>query len=440
MFKLNYKKLIILISFIITLIFLLTSCSFLESQESSSSPIIIYGDSRTDHQTHQKIVNEIIKIKPSIVFHTGDLVEDGLNPAQWATFNEIISDLVKIAEFYPALGNHENNSPLYFDNFDLPNNERWYIVEKNNLHFIILDSNSDCSIDSEQYLWLEDDLQNINENIKFVIAIFHHPPFSTGPHTEDEKGLRQSIVPLFEQHGIDLVFNGHDHDYERSSYNDIYYIVTGGGGAPLRDQARTSPYSQLFIKTYHFCKLSLIDNKLIIEVNGILDELQFKENSSNIFEEWLKNIARYLGFDSQRPEQEYKKGPDVMWKIGELRYLVIECKNGATATTISKDYCNQLNGSCNWFEGKYDNTCSYVPIMVHPSTLFEYAASPKPSIRIITKEKLNEFCTSVRDFIKSVASNNELGNQAAIRQKLIAYKLRAVDFSDIYTVPYKVKN
>jgi len=275
MFKLNHKKLIISISLIITLIFLLTSCSFLEGQESLSSPIIIYGDSRTNHQIHQKIVNEIVKTKPSLVFHTGDLVEDGLIPDQWTIFNEIISDLIKNADFYPALGNHENNSPLYFDNFDLPNNERWYIVEKNNLHFIILDSNSDCSIDSEQYLWLEDDLQNINENI-----IFHHPPFSTGPHTEDEKGLRQSIVPLFEQHGIDLVFSGHDHDYERSSYNDIYYIVTGGGGAPLRDQARTSPYSQLFIKTYHFCKLSLIDNKLIIEVYDI---------DSNLIDQFMIN-------------------------------------------------------------------------------------------------------------------------------------------------------
>lgn len=234
-----------------------------------SQPIVIYGDSRTDHQIHQKIVNEIIKIKPSLVFHAGDLVEDGLIPDQWATFNEITSDLIKIAEFYPALGNHENNSQLYFDNFDLPHNERWYSVEKDNFHFIVLDSNSDCSIGSEQYLWLENDLQNINENIKFVIAIFHHPSFSTGPHDEDEKGLRQNIVPLFEQYGIDIVFNGHDHDYERSLYNNTYYIVTGGEGAPLHNQARTNPYSQLFIKAYHFCKLSLINDQLITEVYDI---------------------------------------------------------------------------------------------------------------------------------------------------------------------------
>lgn len=276
----NLKKVITLISLIITLILLLTTCSFLESQKFLSAPIVIYGDNRTDHQTHQKIVDEIIKTKPAIVFHTGDLVENGLIPAQWTIFNQIVSDLIEIAKFYPVLGNHENNSPLYFDNFVLLNNERWYSVEKDNLYFIVLDSNSDCSIGSEQYLWLENNLQNINKNIKFIIAIFHHPPFSTGPHDEDEKGLRQTIVPLFEQYGVDIVFNGHDHDYEMSLYNNIYYIVTGGGGAPLYDQARTSPYSQLFTKIYHFCKLSLVNNQLIIEVydidSNLIDKFMIK--------------------------------------------------------------------------------------------------------------------------------------------------------------------
>ena len=181
-------------------------------------------------------------------------------------------------------------------------------------------------------------------------------------------------------------------------------------------------------------------NKLVIEVNGILDELHFKEHSSNIFEEGLKKVARYLGFNSQRPEQEYKKGPDVLWKIGELRYLVIECKNEAIAPTISKDYCNQLNGSCTWFETKYDNTCLYTPILVHPSKVFEYAASPNPRIRIMTKEKLDNFCKAVKEFISSVATNNELGNQTAIRQKLISYKLRGMDIVDYYTVSFMVKN
>jgi Type III restriction enzyme, res subunit/Helicase C-terminal domain len=180
-------------------------------------------------------------------------------------------------------------------------------------------------------------------------------------------------------------------------------------------------------------------NKLVLQLGGILDALQFREGTSNKFEENLKLVANFLGFSSHRPEQEYGKGPDVLWTIGSLNYLVIECKNEATSTTIIKDYCNQLNGSCNWFENKYDSSCSYTPIMVHPATVFEYAASPKQSIRIITGEKLTKFCKSVRDFAKAIAGNNKLGNQEFIRQQLIANKLRADDIVSNYTEGFRVK-
>ncbi len=181
-------------------------------------------------------------------------------------------------------------------------------------------------------------------------------------------------------------------------------------------------------------------NKLLIEVNGLLSKLQFKTNSANIFEESFMQIAKFIGFLSQRPEVEFRKGPDVLWEIGNLKYLVIECKNEAFTGTISKTYCNQLNGSCNWFEEKYDRSCSYTPIMVHPSVIFEYASSPKNSIRIITKEKLELFCTAVNEFIKSIAVNNHMANQDSIRDSLRLYKLRAVDFVELYTEFYKVKN
>ena len=86
MVKVNTKILSILI---IILILLLTCCSFAGGQSSSSlsQPIIIYGDSRTNHQIHQKIIDEIIETKPSLVFHTGDLVGNGLNPDHWTIFN-----------------------------------------------------------------------------------------------------------------------------------------------------------------------------------------------------------------------------------------------------------------------------------------------------------------------------------------------------------------
>lgn len=233
----------------------------------------VYGDSRTGHTYHQMVVDTMMTVKPAVVFHTGDLVNDGRIASDWVTFNNITATMRAEAEFFPALGNHEQQSQLYFDNFELPGNEQWYSVERNHCHFIILNSCIQTSDTSEQYRWLEADLAGIDDSIRFVAAVFHHPPYSTGQHTEDEEGLRNTWVPLLEQYGVDIIFNGHDHDYERSYCGGRYYIVAGGGGAPLRAQARTHPCSQLFLMSYHFCKVSVVDRRMIVRVYNNLNQL-----------------------------------------------------------------------------------------------------------------------------------------------------------------------
>lgn len=246
----------------------LFSCSSPDVQDVEAIPetIVIYGDSRTNHQVHREVVEAMTRVEPIAAFHTGDLVENGWNPDHWVIFNDIIAPLLSIADFYPALGNHEYNSTLYFDNFELPGNERWYIVDIKNLHFIILDSNYPLVTGSEQYVWLKDDLEQFSLSEMFLIVVFHHPPFSSGPHGSDEKGLRTSIVPLFEKYSVHIVFNGHDHIYERSNKNNVYYVVTGGGGAPLYGKKKNNPFSQVFKSEYHFCRLQGTENQLKVDV------------------------------------------------------------------------------------------------------------------------------------------------------------------------------
>ncbi len=217
--------------------------------------VAVYGDSRTGHLIHENIMDGISSIAPAAVFHTGDLVSSGTNPGHWKTFNKIISRLPPGTPFYPALGNHEKASRLFFDNFTLPGNERWYSVEIAGIHFTVLDTGSDLSPGSPQYRWLAEDLSSPGPGTKYIVAVFHHPPFSTGRHGKDQKGLKNTIVPLFERLGVDLVFSGHDHDYERSVVNGIPYIVSGGGGAPLRGQSRKNTFSRIFAREHHFCVL-----------------------------------------------------------------------------------------------------------------------------------------------------------------------------------------
>lgn len=178
-------------------------------------------------------------------------------------------------------------------------------------------------------------------------------------------------------------------------------------------------------------------NKIVIEMNGLLELLIFKPETADIFEESFKTIAQYIGFNSQRPEAVYGKGPDVLWELGSLSYFVIECKNGAIANTISKHDCNQLNGSGEWFTNNYDKTCSFTPILVHPSIKFEHAASAKAGTRIINEEKLKLLRENISNFIKSLCVENKINDDKAIRDGLLSYKLTADKFCEHYTTNSK---
>ncbi len=243
-----------------------------------TAPIVIYGDTRTNHNDHRAVVRAIEQVHPQAVFHTGDLVADGRVEADWDTFFAITGHLLKTAAFYPTLGNHEHDSPLYYEHFDLPGNEQWYSVNIDSIKFIVLNSCTKTDRKSEQYKWLQNELKNTGPETKFTVAIFHHPPYSSGPHEEDEKHLRQSWGVLFRKYGVDAVFNGHDHDYERSKANGIYYIVAGAGGAPLYNKARDNIYGQVFDKTFSFCRLDRSGDTLKIEaLDTLLNRIDYVE-------------------------------------------------------------------------------------------------------------------------------------------------------------------
>jgi hypothetical protein len=181
-------------------------------------------------------------------------------------------------------------------------------------------------------------------------------------------------------------------------------------------------------------------NKIVLAINAILDDLDFAPDSSSRFEEALKNLAFFLGFNGQRPENETGKGPDDLWEIGSLKYLVIEAKNEATTGTICKDYCNQLGGSMNWFTGTYDGTCEATPIMIHPSRVFEYASSPHAKTRVIDKEKLPELRDASRKLAVALAANDAYRTPATVAGLLDAHGLTAELFVPRFTVGFRVKS
>jgi predicted phosphodiesterase len=109
------------------------------------------------------------------------------------------------------------------------NGDRFYTFTKGNIDFFVLDSNY---IDRKQLDWFERAIKESKSAWK--MAYFHHPLYSSGAAHGSEADLRTLLEPLFVKYGLDVVFAGHEHFYERvKPQNGIYYF-TCGGSAKLR--------------------------------------------------------------------------------------------------------------------------------------------------------------------------------------------------------------
>lgn len=197
----------------------------------------------------------------------------------------------------------------------------------------------------------------------------------------------------------------------------------------------SAPPSGQAAAAVQFMTRFLEGNDLIIWVNALLEELQWGEEGSKRFEASMKDLGLFLGFGSERPEDQVGRGPDNLWALGNSRYFVIECKSGAVlADRISKHDTNQLNGSIVWFDEKYDHTCSRTPILVHPKTIFEHAASPHSDIRIVNGAGLNRLRDAIRAYSVSLASAGGYAEAKAVQKQLQHHRLSAEEIEALCTV------
>jgi hypothetical protein len=162
-------------------------------------------------------------------------------------------------------------------------------------------------------------------------------------------------------------------------------------------------------------------NELVLGVNGLLDDLVFRPDGYEAFEQALMDVGLHLGLVAQRPEKNGAGHLDVLWGIGKLEYLLLACKSEATALTISKHYADEISGSVNWFLGAYDHTCQAVPVIVHPSDGMDAAASPPQGVRVMAADQLAALRDACRHFATSV--KDRLGEPAHIRRALSANDL-----------------
>jgi len=220
-----------------------------------------YGDTRDGHDVHRRIVAEVLSFQPGLVLQTGDLVHHGSAADEWQIFDDITGDMRRQVPYYPARGNHDVAPEGYYEQRVtqpvLSGNKLYYSFEKGNLHFVAIDTQQAVGPESEQGRWLEADLAQAQAAGRFIVPFFHKAIFSIGPHAveADVQALKPILHPLFQRHGVRLVFEGHDHVYYRTVRDGITYVVTGGGGAPLYDgvHPELGLPQDIFEKTNHFC-------------------------------------------------------------------------------------------------------------------------------------------------------------------------------------------
>lgn len=202
----------------------------------------------------------------------------------------------------------------------------------------------------------------------------------------------------------------------------------------------SAPATSQAVAAVEFMMKFLEGNDLIIWTNGLLDDLDWGEDGSRRFEAAMMELGQFLGFGSERPEEKIGRGPDNLWALGALSYLVIECKSGAViAEKISKADTNQLNGSIVWFDGKYDKTCAVTPILVHPKTVFEHAASPHAGIRIVNGAGLTKLRNAIQAYSVSLATSGGIKDAKEVEKQLRHHKLAATEIVALCTVAQGAK-
>jgi len=241
----------------------------------------VFGDTQRGHESHQLIADRILSLAPDFILHTGDLVSDGDSKAEWDTFFAIEQALLQRIPLYPTLGNHENQSSLYFDQFHLPGNERWYMFDYGNARFICLEIDKGAAYDpsSDQYAWLEAALAGNTQT--WLVVYFHIPPY-TGSQSDaaEVPNIRETLSPLFARYGVDLVLNGHHHNYQHFDVNGVNYVITGGGGGSIQQVSASQPGLLTYTVQHHFIHVAVagaILSATVLSVDGeTLDEFRLE--------------------------------------------------------------------------------------------------------------------------------------------------------------------
>ena len=206
-----------------------------------SVKFVAIGDNGTGDRPQYDVADQMVKLRATfpfdLVIMLGDNMYGGQTPADFVQkFERPYARLLDAGvKFQASLGNHDRPDQVNYKLYNM-NGQRYYTFARNNVRFFALDS---TLMDQKQLEWIDTSLRDARDEWK--ICYFHHPLYSDAARHGSSVDLRVLLEPIFIKHGVDVVFSGHDHVYERvSPQNGIYYFVSGAGGQLRRGNMRSS--------------------------------------------------------------------------------------------------------------------------------------------------------------------------------------------------------
>lgn len=249
----------------------------------------IWGDSQGGWEVFKEIIGLMNMHKPAYSVGAGDLVGYGSEVSGYLNLMQSLSG----AEFYhyPVVGNHDYDG--YYEDYiprnyheysNIPDRPTYFSWREGGAAFIAIDPNAffpvSIPVGSEQYNWLMEQFKaDFWTSADWRFVVLHQPPFSQGwPGYHGEQSILELLEPYYKSGDIDVMINGHSHDYERliKDYNgkEVAFVVSGGAGGGLEPMGNSDwPVMDLVVNAHHFGLFTLKEKELVFEAYNLENEL-----------------------------------------------------------------------------------------------------------------------------------------------------------------------
>ncbi len=172
--------------------------------------------------------------------------------------------------FHAVLGNHDDPAERDYPPFNM-GGARYYTFKPDSgvlstlttdVRFFALDS---TSIDAAQRAWIARELSR--SDARWKICFLHHPLYTSGRYGLNARWMKWQLESLFVNHGVDVVFAGHEHIYQRiAPQQGVLYFVSGGGGSLRRGDARPAEFVARSLDTdFHFMLVEIVGDALYFQ-------------------------------------------------------------------------------------------------------------------------------------------------------------------------------